>query len=85
MFKAVLVRIGILLSAFVGLSSSALAGKAGGGGSHNTGNQASTSVPTGNQTQTRQQPNSVKGTSNTTKSTLKKNSDTDSSIMQNLK
>jgi ABC-type phosphate transport system substrate-binding protein len=82
MLKAVLVRVGILLSAFVGLSSTALAGKAGGGGSH-----TSTGSPNV-QTRTQQQQNSVKGagaSSNTLKPILKKGSDTDSSIMQNMK
>jgi hypothetical protein len=81
MFKAVLVRIGILLSALVGLSSAALAGKTGGASSH-----TSTGSPAG-QTQTRQQQNSVKGTtgSSTIKNVQKKIGDTDSSIIQNMK
>jgi hypothetical protein len=55
----------VILGAFVGLSSPALAGKGGGGGGQNASStHASTGSPSGNQTQTKQQSNTRKAGTN---------------------
>jgi hypothetical protein len=70
MTKTILSLIAVILGAFVGLSSPALAGKGGGGGGQNassTSSHASTGSQSGNQTQTKQQSNVRKsGGSSTT-------------------
>ena len=58
MFQAVLFLMAVILGAFVGLSSPALAGKGGGGDGQNassTSSHASTGSPNGNQTRTQPQ------------------------------
>ena len=63
MFKTILFPMAVVLVAFVGLSSPALAGKGGGGGGQNatsTSSHASTGSPSGNPTQTQRQYNSVR-------------------------
>jgi hypothetical protein len=62
MTKTILFLMAVILGAFVGLSSPALAGKGGGGGGQNansTSSDASTVSPSGNQTQTQRQHNKV--------------------------
>jgi hypothetical protein len=66
MTKTILFLMAVILGAFVGLSSPALAGKGGGGGGQNAGStssHASTGSQSGNQT--KQQPNVRKSSVNT--------------------